>query len=178
MNQGKAIGLASLNLRFKSMDILIPYIYRMYHLVSKSPREITSYTSTLKPFSSIVWVTVAWTLLCLYIMIYIAHSVYATKEIAHEKLQKGERSLVNFGISVYFKVTEPEAINMFTNKWSTGKLLSFLWAVLRFFIIAFYNSNLRAHLAAITYELPTETVQDVIVNERKVWIMKEMEGNL
>ncbi len=150
----------------------------MYYLVSRSPREIASYTSTLKPFSPIVWAAIAVTLLCLHVMIYIAHAVYATKEIAHERLQKGVRSLVNFGISVYFKVTEPEAIDMFTNKWSTGKLLSFLWAVLCFFIIVFYNSNLRAHIAAITYELPTETIQDVIVNERKVWIMKEMEGNL
>ncbi len=150
----------------------------MYHIVSRSPREIASYTKTLNPFSPIVWGTVAGTLLCLHLMIYIAHSVYATKEIAHMKLQKGDRSLVSFGISVYFKVTEPEAIDMFTNKWSTGRLLSFIWAVLCFFVIAFYNSNLRAHLAAITYELPTETIQEIIVNQRKVWIMKEMGGNL
>ncbi len=104
--------------------------------------------------------------------------MYVKKEIAHEKLQKGESSLVNFGISVFFKMTEPEAIDMFTNKWSTGKLLSFLWAVLSFFIISSYNANLRAHIAAIMYELPTETIQVVIVNEKKVWIMKEMEGNL
>ncbi len=170
--------MGSPSLRFKSMDILMPHMYRMYYLVSRSPREIASYTSTLKPFSPIAWAGLAGTLWCLHLMIYIAHSVYATKEIAHAKLQRGERSLVSFGISVYFKVTEPEAIDMFTNKWSTGKLLSFLWAVLCFFIIAFYNSNLRAHIAAITYEIPTETIQDIIVNERKVWIMKEMEGNM
>ncbi len=150
----------------------------MYHLVSRSPRKLASYTSTLKPFSPIVWAALAVTLLCLHLMIYIAHAVYATTEIAHEKLQKKERSLVSFGISVYFKVTEPEAIDMFTNRWSTGKLMSFLWAVLCFFIVAFYNSKLRAHIAAITYESPTESIQFVLVNERKVWIMKEMEGNL
>ncbi len=160
------------------MEVLRPHIYRFYHFVSRTPKQVASYTSTAKPFFGLFWAMIALTLFCFHIIIYIAHSMYASSFIALEKLHKGQSSFAKFGISVYFKVTEPEAIDMFSHKWSTGRLLSFLWTVFCFFVIAFYNSNLRAHLAAITYEAKIETTQDVVNKGERVWISTEMEGNL
>ncbi len=160
------------------MEIIKPHVYWFFHFVSRKPREVSTYLSIVRPFLPPVWAGIAVTLFCLHIMFYISHLLYSSKHMAHEKLHVGKRSFVNFGVSVYFKVTEPEAMDMFSHKWSTGRLLSFLWAVFCFFVITFYNSNLRAHLAAITYQDPIETSQNVVDNGQKVWIMKEMDGNL
>ncbi len=160
------------------MELLRPHVYRFYYFVSRTPKEVATYTSTAKPFSPLVWTIIAFTLFCLHVMFYVAHSMYSSDYISHAKLQKGESSFLNFAIGVYFKVTEPEAIDWFTQTWSTGRFLSSLWAMFCFFIVAFYNSNLRAHLSAITYEPAIDTVQDVVQNGKSVWIMKEMDGNL
>ncbi len=171
-------GVGEFNSRYKSVEVLKPHNFHHYHFVTRTPSEVTTYTSIVKPFSLRVWSACGATLFFLLIAFYVTHSLYSSDHFAHEKLHKGEGFLINFVIGVYFKLTEPEAIDWYTDRWSTGRLLAMLRAFLCFFLVTFYQCNLRAHLASIGYEDTIDTNQDVINHGKTVWILTELEGNL
>ncbi len=157
----------------------MPHLYRQFYFITRAPIEVATYTSIVRPFTPLVWLFVAVALFFLLISTYVTYSMYSSNGyLFHERLHKPGGTLINFAIDLYFKMTEPEALDWFESRWSTGRWLSLLWAFLCFFIIAFYNTNLRAHLAAIGYEPAIETNQDVVNNGKRVWIMTEMDGNL
>ncbi len=55
-------------------------------------------------------------------------------------------------------------------KWSSGRFSIFLWSYLSSFLIMFYTSNLRAHLATVDYEKPLDTLESVAENGKRVFI--------
>ncbi len=67
-------------------------------------------------------------------------------------------------------MTEPEPLPWFTSRGTGGHLLVFLWTLLAWLLVMFYQSNLRAHLILLEYEEPIDTLEDVLLRAKKIWI--------
>ncbi len=161
----------------KDMEILVPHMEQNFHFISRMPRVLEHVDSFLLPFSSQIWLIVMLSLLCLSIMFYATHSLYISSALIHAGLHKPETSSMNFLLFTFAKLTEPDPIPWFSQKWSTGKLVTFVWSLFSFLILSFYNCNLRAHLSAVSYEKPIDEAEDVILHGKKPWLMVELEEN-
>ncbi len=143
------------------------------HIYTRLPRPLTNNEGFLLPFNLLIWSLIVGSLLCMSLMFLATHTVYS-RHLQHAGLHSPEDSHLNFVLYTFCKITEPDPVPWFTNKWSTGKLLAFTWSVFSLLIISFYNSNLRAYLTAVDYEKPIDNSQDLLDSGIKTWLISEM----
>ncbi len=163
-------------LRFNQFfDTMFPHHEVNFHIISRLPRVIESSNSVLLPFSTILWITIFTSLLALATTLLFTHRVYSTNEVYKAyKLHQEERSKINFFLFTICKITEPDALPWFTRNWSVGRIITGMWALFSLMLILFYNCNLRAYLSALKYEKQVDSIDDVLENGHRPWIMIEM----
>ncbi len=167
-----------INMRhFKNMEISFPFMEQNFNFISRMPRVLENKDGLILPFSSSVWMIVICSLLCLSVMFYMTHSLYTSPDLIYVNLHKSEMSASNFFLFTFGKMTEPDPIPWFSQKWSTGKFLAFVWSLFSLLIVSFYNCNLRAHLSAVDYEKPVESADDVILHRKRPWLIAELAQN-
>ncbi len=137
--------------------------------LTRTPRPLRTFNEIFKPFPINVWLSFGFTLLSLGFLMYLAHKMYHLNALINFKLCRRERSLLNFLIFPFAKITEPEPLPWF-NKLSAGKLLVILWTITSIVFVMFYTSNLRAHLVTIEYETPPNTLEEIASSGRKIYI--------
>ncbi len=157
----------------QNFELLLPFHELQYVILSRKPRVIENYYSLLLPFPLNIWMLIITTLLIFVIIFYIIHAIYS-RLLTSQKLHRKEDSSINFPLFVLFKFGEPDPIPWFTIKWSVGKLVTLQWSIFCLLIVLVYSCNLRAHLAAVKYEKSIDTVQDIIDNGKRPWLMTEL----
>ncbi len=161
----------------KGMEIMSPHIEQNFYFISRMPRVLENSHGFLLPFSKLIWITIITSLLCLSIMFYFTYTLYSLPEFLYAGLHKKETSSLNFFLYTFCKIAEPDPLPWFTCKWSTGKLLTFMWSMYCLLIIFFYNCNLRAHLSAVDYEKTIDNANDVIQHGKTPWLISELADN-
>ncbi len=159
------------------MEVMFPHSEGNYYYISRMPKILEDSYGFLLPFTTLIWIIIIVSLLCLSIMFYITYSIYSIPELLYAGLYKSEKSAFNFFLYTICKLTEPDPLPWFTSKWSTGKYLTFIWSMYCLLLTFFYNCNLRAHLSAVDYEKPLDNSYDVIQHGKRPWIMIEMLSN-
>ncbi len=159
----------TMRILFSQFDYLP--VHETYHLAfaSRTARPLDRYDNILLPFSKPAWVAIAIIVLIFAISFSITHYAYQTTILESFGFHKIERSKINFLLFTVSKLTEPDPLPWFTNKWSAGKSLAMLWKILGLFIVLCYNSNFRAHLTARSFEKSLNTIQDVADNGGVTW---------
>ncbi len=147
-------------------------VHNTYHFAfaSRTAKPLDRYDNILLPFTSPVWAAVAITAIIFSVSFIITHSAYDYSILRSFGFHKRERSKVNFVLFTISKLTEPDPLPWFTQKWSAGKLLALLWAVFGLFLVMCYNSNFRAHLTARSFEKSLDTIQNVADNDGVPWL--------
>ncbi len=157
-----------------SFELLYPHHHTQLKFMSRVPRPLEKTDSLLRPFSPLIWSLFTLTTLSFSLMFLVAHSTYSSDGVKQWKLHRHEVSKVNFLLYTFSKVAEPDPVPWFTQKWSAGKFLAFLWSLYALLAVLFYACNLRAHLAALDHEEKIDTLQDVINNRQRPWIFTEL----
>ncbi len=138
--------------------------------MSRALRTRMSWGNISNPFSMPVWIFTSASLLSLTLYFIIAYKVYSSNHLMPHFLYEYEPNPSNFLLYTCFKFSEQEPLPWFIRRWTSGRLITLLWAVLSFFMISAYNSNLRAHMITAEYEYPIDTLRDVVDYAEKVWI--------
>ena len=139
--------------------------------VSSSPKQEQSFGNVSKPFTVFTWLTLLVTILSISIGLYASYSMYSS---LHLEFVKHESSLLNFILFPFCKVTEPEPLPWFVIKGTSGHFQVFLWTVLAWLMVMFYQCNLRANLISKEYEKPIKSLQDVLERSSKIWITETL----
>ena len=139
-------------------------------VVSRAPIPIETFGNITTPFSLNIWILVVLSILALSSSMLAMYLVYSHQKQMDFLICK-ENTMSNF-LFLLVKITEPDPIPWFP-KFSAGKGLVLLWSVFTFFVIAFYSSNLRSHIVAIEYEKPLATLNDVLLNGKRLWIFDD-----
>ncbi len=155
-------------------ELLYPHHFVKLKFISRVPRPLEKTDSLLRPFSLLIWLLLTISTLAFSVMFYAAHSTYSSCQIKKEELHREEDSSINFLLYTFSKVAEPDPVPWFTQKWSTGKFLAFLWSFYALMAVLFYTCNLRAHLAAVDYEQRLDSPKDVVNNGQRTWIFMEL----
>ncbi len=145
-----------------------------FHFVSQEPKISNKYDHLLRPFNWPVWSAVVACLILFSTMFYLTYHTYSSEHLFGQKLHSNGFSYYTFPLYTLTKVKNPAPLPWFHPKKSTGRLLTFEYTVFCFLLVVMYLSNLQAHLVAVGYEKPVDTMQDVIDNKLTPWIMKEM----
>ncbi len=133
---------------------------------SSVPQQVVSLDNITEPFPGNVWIYTVLTLLLFSFLSYTFHWAY--QKLGHG-LVGPESDKSNFFLFTYCKITEPEPLPWF-DRVAGGKLCVTSWGIFCLFMIMFYQSNLRAHMITVKYERPIETLEDVLLRARKVWL--------
>ncbi len=166
---------ASISLRNNGFELMYPHHLSYTNFVSRSPRPSEKFYVQLLPFSNLIWGLTYLTLAVFSLCFMVTFRVYQKSHLRHENLHMSEDSNVVFLLYTMAKIAEPDPIPWFTrDRWSTGKLLTFPWSLFCLLIVMFYTSKLRAHMSAVEYDDRIDTLQDVLDNGGKPWIMLEM----
>ncbi len=139
------------------------YITRAPAPVDYNPRNL------VRSFSAQVWLAIASCLCLISIMMFLANLTYDSPSLRPWKIAKTEESPFNFVLYPFAKMTEPDPLPWF-HKWSTGRLLVFLWSLLSTCVVLFYQSNLRVNLMMIEYEEAPRTLHEVADRGSKIYI--------
>ena len=138
---------------------------------SKAPEAITTFGNLTQPFDMSIWLCTFLAVAVIASCIAVAHKLYSN---INRKLVKAESQPTNFFLFTFCKITEPEPLPWFFKGLFGGPTLVFLWSLLAWLLIMFYQSNLRAHMIASEYEKPMDTLQDVLDRSTRVWIANVM----
>ncbi len=160
----------------RHFELLLPFIEAPFAFISRKPSVLERVDNIFRPFSIDIWIVVIATMLCFSVVFYVVHYLYSQK-LWKQKFHRNEDSSINFILYSFCKITEPDPVPWFTEKWSAGKLLSFQWSLFCLLIVAIYTCNLRAHFAAVDYEKPIDTAEDVIENGKRPWLISELIAN-
>ncbi len=121
---------------FSRLDFLPVHETHHWAFVSRTARPLDSrYDNIVLPFTVPVWVAIAAIALIFAVSFSITHYAYQTTILESLGFHKVERSKINFLLYTVSKLTEPDPLPWFTNKWSAGKFLAMLWTVLGLFIL-------------------------------------------
>ena len=130
-----------------------------------SRRDFPSLTifNVINAFSPGVWAGFCCSLFSFSLAFIFTHWVYSRLPYRQLTL-KPVRLYVDFFIRSIASITEPDAIPWFKSQspFSQGRILTMIWAIFATFLIAFYNSNLRAHLIYSEREPNMRSVKDVL----------------
>ncbi len=129
--------------------------------VTRNPQPIVSYGQITAPFPVDVWIISLFTILLIAALLHLSNVLYQKSHMKELNLTKTEHHPINFYLFSLTKVTEPDPLPWF-DKWTAGKLFSFMWGFLCMMLVFFYTSNLRAHLVTIEYEESPDTLQHII----------------
>lgn len=162
INSGASIYL--INLFF---DMSIPVLHTDVLFMSRASRTVTAWGNISSPFDNITWIVIVILLIVFSLLFLLSHRIYAGLGCK----VKHEHSRFNFFMFTFCKVTEPEPLPWFKTGHG-GKLLVFTWTIMACLLIIFYQSTLRAHLMTLQYEKPISSLQDVVDNNRRVWIAR------
>ncbi len=160
INSGANIYL--INLFF---DMSTPVLHSNVVLLSRTPRTVTAWGNISSPFDNITWMLIFALLTAFSFLFLASHRLYVHLGCP----VKQEPSAFNFFMFTFCKVTEQEPLPWF-KAGHGGKLLVASWTLMACVLILFYNSNLRAHLMTLQYEKPISSLQDVVDNNKRVWI--------
>ncbi len=138
---------------------------------SRVAHPVKSYGNIALPFSLEIWLLIAATGAIFSFLFFALHTIYKSA-LTEQGLHRDEESKINFLLYTISKVTEPDPLPWFTEKWSTGKFMTALWAIWALLMVNFYTSNLRAHMTSPKYEKNLDTVQDVANNKGRAWIAR------
>ncbi len=173
LHEGK-VAMSSGNIKEllqRYFDLSPPLAWSEVIFLSRAPLPVTSLGNITDPFTVTVWLVVIITLFSLSLYLLLAHQVYVSENLRHENLAVQEEAKGNFFIFTFCKISEPEPLPWF-RKWSAGKMAVLIWMVFSLAMTMFYTSNLRAHLIAIKYEKPIDTLQDILDNGKRPWMYK------
>ncbi len=134
------------DLYFDKFDFLPSHnSYRMT-FASRIAQLVESHENILLPFSKEFWLAIFVTQIVFSMSFYVTHSMYETSRYFRRKrFHREEKFKINFLLYTMSKVTEPDPLPWFTQKWSTGKLLAFLWTFWGLIIVSCYNSITPDH---------------------------------
>ena len=149
-------------------DVTRPIFQSDFVLISRTPQVVTTWGNIKSPFRDSTWALVFALLLLLSLLFLSSHKVY----VSLGRRVKPERGVSNFFLFTFCKFTEPEPLPWFKTGYG-GRLLVFVWTVMSWSLLLFYQSNLRAHLMTLQYEKPILTLQDAVDNGKKVWIAND-----
>ncbi len=150
-------------------DVTVPMTQFDLIMMSRAPRTITSWGNIVSPFRLDTWLSVLIVLIVIAISLLVSHRVYVLLKIP----VKDEPSPINFFLFTLCKVTEPEPLPWFRSG-TAGHLFVFIWTVFACIMVLFYLSNLRAYLMTLQHEEPIESLQDVVDNNRRVWMQNSL----
>ncbi len=168
---------ASSALQHRHFDMMLPHQHQNFYIISRQPRALENADAFLLPFSALIWNIISFSLICFGILFFTMHSIYISPIMCQNKFhRRKDESRVNFFIFTICKIAEPDPLPWFSAKWSAGKFLVFIWSMYSLLLVSFYNCNLRAHLSAIDHEKPIDTIQDVLDNGKRPWLMIEVSG--
>ncbi len=136
---------------------------------SRVAQPVKSYGNILLPFSPNLWLLIVATSFMFVVLFCVTHHIY-TSNFPAEKLHRNEKRRFNFLLFTLSKITEPDPLPWFTQRWSTGKYVSALWTIWALIMVLCYTSNLRAHMSSPQYEKSLDTIQDVADNDNTAWL--------
>ncbi len=169
------LGLIDLRLHADHFEMAyVPMTVQDMVFISRMMRPLPTYDNLSRPFSPGVWGAATASLLALGLASLTAYRLYcsAGSEVAAE-LVRPAHSYANFLLYPLAKIAEPEPLPWFPTA-SAGKLLAFLWTVLASFLVMFYLSNLRAHMIAVNAESPIDSPEDVLANDKRVFMPRDI----
>ncbi len=146
-----------------------PFYYSHVRFFTRTPRKVTAYGNITRPFTPVIWAFTTVTLFAIASLMLLVYKIYTSRTMIQYKLTMIESSKFNFYLYSFAKFTEPDPLPWF-DKWSTGKLVVFLWSLLSWFLIMFYTSNLRSYLVMINYEPAAKTLMDIVNRNQRVYI--------
>ena len=139
--------------------------------ITSSPKQVQSYGNVSKPFSAHVWFALFGTMSLISMGLFASYRMYSNHQ---PEFVRPESSLLNFFLFPFCKLTEPEPLPWFVRKGTSGHYQVFLWTILTWLLVMFYQCNLRAHLISKEYEKPISSLQDVLERSSKIWISNSM----
>ncbi len=150
-------------------DMGAPLRLTNVRFMTRMPRPIVTYDKIVRPFPPNVWIVFVVMSSCFAAVIYAIHKVHSLDGITNHQLVKKENLTLNLLLFPITKIVEPDALPWF-EKWSSGKYVYFLWMTFCTFIVAFYTSNLRAHLVYIDYEKAPQDLKDIYERGARVYM--------
>ena len=156
----------------KHFTLSAPFLLTEKGYISRNPIPVTTYGNISRPFSASVWALSAIAIATFSFLFMVSHRLYSSsKHLRPFHLARKERAPLNFVIFPFAKITEPDPLPWF-RKWSAGKLLVLLWSTFSLTMILFYCSNLRVHFVTVDYESPIDTLEDVVKNNKRVYLFQ------
>ncbi len=169
MNRRAELTVAGINGALSLFDFSVPLKLTYLQYITRPPLPIVKYDKIVRPFPVDVWIMIVLCCLLLTLLMFLIYQVHMMDTIIDNNMVKKERLIGNLLIFPFMKIIEPDPLPWF-EKWSSGKLVYFVWMIFSTFIVLFYTSNLRAHLVYIDYEKAPEDLKDIYERGKTVYV--------